>query len=302
MDRSVFKSLKTNWRERIRRYTADSGCRTPNRATFLSLVHEPYLLSISPMNIQNGFKRCGLYPFNPKAILDDYLKASTATERVEDSDQVTEAADATSPTSTKSLDVNTALEDGTTTASISLEELVSVIEGPAEETSGPSNECATTADNDYIANVLKAPHVHRTEKVQKRRLTPSSVCLTMILDKKDEEWHAYQESKKRKGTTKEQKDTKSSTAKRVAQEHNSEEEPTQKKKRRSNKKTSLSSTPSTSASKSANERCSRCEVAYTELDLGDWIECLTCKRWFHMICEGVDELEAPTFICSDCFC
>ena len=47
--------------------------------------------------------------------------------------------------------------------------------------------------------------------------------------------------------------------------------------------------------------CVTCGISYYGEDHGDWIECRQCRRWYHMMCEGVDEEEALSFICSVCF-
>ena len=331
-DRSVFKSLKSHWRDRIRKYIVDGGCKVPSRSVFLSLLHGPYCASISPLNIKNGFKRCGLYPFNPQAITDADLAPSTASEQCElepsqptqnEASQPPQHALSQPPQHESSQPQHESsqphqhessqlpqhesiqLQHGSGQASepctsrpLELADLIQVVNDQ-----GPSS----LKNEDYIASVLKLPKIQRVAKRCKPRITPSTVCLTLDVDDKDVAWRKRQEERKRK----EEKKLKKPALKKDSC----------KRKRR---KITAASTKRVTCDagqgkdcndagqskdyndagqgKDYNDICPRCSKSFQNEEFGDSIQCLVCKTWLHMLCEGVDEEEAPNFVCCDCFC
>lgn len=70
-DVSIFRPLKTNWRAVVRRHKQNTGC-TITRHNFCSLFKEAFETSAKLETIVNGFRVCGLHPFNPDAV--DYTK------------------------------------------------------------------------------------------------------------------------------------------------------------------------------------------------------------------------------------
>ena len=61
LDTAVYAPLKTNWQDVCHRYLRSH----PGR-----VFSEAWLNTKIPANIISGFKTCGVYPFNPKAVLD----------------------------------------------------------------------------------------------------------------------------------------------------------------------------------------------------------------------------------------
>ena len=129
----------------------------------------------------------------------------------------------------------------------------------------------------------------------------------MEIDAKDSEWRMHQRSKEEKAlATVEAKRIKSMSRKKKW----SLSKPTCAKKK-SRVQSEANDTAINRAVKAkavvnkssqmGDDICPRCGIGYHDQDMGDWISCRSCKTWVHMICEGVDNEEAPSFICSDCF-
>jgi len=70
LDTAVFGPFKTRWQEACHHYIQKNPGRVITKYTFNTIFSEAWLNSLVPANIVSGFKTCGVYPFNPKAVLD----------------------------------------------------------------------------------------------------------------------------------------------------------------------------------------------------------------------------------------
>ena len=81
MDIGVFKSFKTFFSKAYHKYVYLT--RNPSRVitsdVIASLVGEVWPQSPTPLNIMGGFRKCGIYPLNPRAVTDRQLALSCAT-------------------------------------------------------------------------------------------------------------------------------------------------------------------------------------------------------------------------------
>jgi len=66
LDMAVYGPLKSNWQDVCHHYLQSHPGKVIIKYHFL----EAWLKTMIPANIINGFKVCGVYPFNPRAILD----------------------------------------------------------------------------------------------------------------------------------------------------------------------------------------------------------------------------------------
>ena len=67
LDTAVYGPLKSNWQSICHDYIESNPGRIITKYQF-SL--KTWLKTIVPANIISGFKHCGVYPFNPRAVLD----------------------------------------------------------------------------------------------------------------------------------------------------------------------------------------------------------------------------------------
>ena len=68
LDTSVFKSLKLNWKTTCHTFTQSHPNQTITKYQFSSLLNEAWSKTMTTSTICAGFRKCGVYPFNPKAI------------------------------------------------------------------------------------------------------------------------------------------------------------------------------------------------------------------------------------------
>ena len=86
LDIAVYAPLKTHWQDVCHRYLQSHPGTVITKYQFSKLFSEAWLKTMFPGNIINGFKCCGIYPFNPKAVLDH--DPCCASSRADSSSQI----------------------------------------------------------------------------------------------------------------------------------------------------------------------------------------------------------------------
>lgn len=92
-DVSVFKCLKSGWKNTVSEYKQNSGNRQITRAGFAPLLAKVFQEKVTPEIVANGFKKCGLYPFDVNGI--DFARCMDHDSR--------KTAPVSAPTSTNSV-------------------------------------------------------------------------------------------------------------------------------------------------------------------------------------------------------
>lgn len=78
LDVGVFKSFKSFFNKSCSDYVVEHPGRVITADLISSLVAKSYLRSFTPVNIMGGFKKSGVFPFNPGAIPDQKIAPSKA--------------------------------------------------------------------------------------------------------------------------------------------------------------------------------------------------------------------------------
>uniref|UniRef100_A0A1X7SKR4 HTH CENPB-type domain-containing protein n=3 Tax=Amphimedon queenslandica TaxID=400682 RepID=A0A1X7SKR4_AMPQE len=76
LDVGVFKSFKANFNKACSNYMAKYPGRVVTNDKLAALVADAWPHSFTTLNILSGFKKCGLFPFNPSAVDDRRLAPS----------------------------------------------------------------------------------------------------------------------------------------------------------------------------------------------------------------------------------
>ena len=77
LDASVFKPLKKNWSDVCHAYMQDNPGKVITKFTFSALFNTAWTKSMTISNICSGFRKCGIYPFNPGAVSCGNLPSNT---------------------------------------------------------------------------------------------------------------------------------------------------------------------------------------------------------------------------------
>lgn len=87
-DVTLFAPLKSNWKTIVFNWKRSNNNKQVNKATF-SLLLESATQQVNTETIKNGFRKCGLYPYNVEAI--DFKKCMKNTSRILGEDKGDEA-------------------------------------------------------------------------------------------------------------------------------------------------------------------------------------------------------------------
>lgn len=71
-DVSVFAPLKKGWQAHVREWKFNNDYRQVNKSNFAPILQDVFKKKATPIVIQNGFRKCGLYPFEADSV--DYSK------------------------------------------------------------------------------------------------------------------------------------------------------------------------------------------------------------------------------------
>ncbi|KAK6191139.1 hypothetical protein SNE40_002880 [Patella caerulea] len=78
LDRTVFKSLKSNYNKICSQFQIENPSETITKKSWPAIFKMAFTEAMSINNIQNGFKSCGIYPFNPESVPEEAFMPSTA--------------------------------------------------------------------------------------------------------------------------------------------------------------------------------------------------------------------------------
>ena len=74
LDLSFFKPFKVEYKRRAEAWRRENGMASINLVTFPSIALPSYSFCLQKESIQNGFRKAGIYPWNPDAV--DYSRAA----------------------------------------------------------------------------------------------------------------------------------------------------------------------------------------------------------------------------------
>ena len=185
LDRSVFKSLKSNWHIATNLYMRQNPGGNITKYRFGPLFAAAWGKSASVSNATSGFRACGIHAFNPEAIPNDAFAPSETTERELAAlippiqEQTTNA-----PSDVEDMDIDEDSEDGFVDAGAldaqpdalpqsgtqdlpqSILAQVAPIGIPAQDQ--PSCSTSTSSRKSFV-NIQPLPKVDRPQTASKRR-------------------------------------------------------------------------------------------------------------------------------------
>ena len=107
LDTAVYGPLKANWQDVCHEYIQSHPGRVITKYYFSELFSKAWLRTVVPANIISGFKCCGVYPFNPRAVLDhDPCSADHSTTASQQESSTTETPQDNECTRSGSIDIS----------------------------------------------------------------------------------------------------------------------------------------------------------------------------------------------------
>lgn len=261
-----------------------------------SIFCEAYLKAASPLIAVNGFKKCGLVPYNPDVFSDvDFAPSLTTEKDVEEKNGgKRHEADNINPDEPSLPTADTLILHASSSSFCndkivpSSSSLLSTPRKPTsfEETSLSSLNTFTVSPQD-IRPLPKSVNVTATMK--KRKPGTSEILTGSPYKKRLEE-----ELRKKEGTGNEKKQKKQKPKSKSKVKRTGKIEMNIKK--RSQKKLFFSD-----SSDDEDAECLYCNDLFSKSASEEgWISCCSCSKWAHEACAGFDEATQDIFICEIC--
>lgn len=295
LDKTFFGPLKTNYNVEADKWMlVHPGCRI-SFYELSQLFGTAYTETATMRKAVRGFESTGLWPFNPE-IFDE---ADFAPAGVTDEPQPPEASAVNTKDSTTRPEIahiESEFELSTEMASLVTpiqptpngEETIEVeaVESAASTEAIQSTSANETTERQRgniglsspVQGIIRSlsPIPIREQKRNRKRKTETSMVVTsspykqMLLEKQGDSVAASNQSMKSSGRNKKPKTSKQGTRKHAKKKH-------------------------IMFPKSDDCRCLFCDELYVEPPSEEWMQCISCKRWYHTMC-GDDESD----LCDVC--
>ena len=86
LDVSVYRLLKIHWPEVCHEFLQENPGRVVTKFDFSELFSKAWSRTMTPSNITNGFRKCGVYPFDPEAVKPSTISSGLPDEESSDED------------------------------------------------------------------------------------------------------------------------------------------------------------------------------------------------------------------------
>ena len=301
LDVGFFKPLQTYYDRYIDRWLKLHPGRVFTEYQVAEAFREAYGKAATVEIATNAYRKCGIWPFNAELFSEaDYAPSATTDRPAVDGQPVTVEPEAVIPASGAfpSASVEPAAIAGPSVPPVTVE--------PAHDSpisSASSSASVEPAAGESVIDPLPSTSVRRVSlselctlpqapsKTTKRRAGQSSTILT------DSPYKRLLQSKSPVAKSKENanKGRKTKAAcKGQAQPESVTSRPKPKNKRVT-KKTAV-----VSSDEDEEWPCLVCCEPFKNSKKGEkWIRCVTCERWAHLMCTGLDN-KAKTYVCDNC--
>jgi hypothetical protein len=323
LDVGVFRSLKSNFSKMCKQFLAVNPGQVITTDLIASLLAKAWPLSVTPVNVMSGFKKCGIYPLNPGEISDRQLAPSRAVVHSKSDPQL-----CTSQFTPEQIALfQTRYEEGFDLEDSEYakwlrtyhpEDGGSVVSGSSHGVSTASNPSLKTYDPgsssslpssssnpaDTLSEILVLPKP-KPRKPRRQGLNTRAVLITddavvKDIEKKQEDRRLRDEQKERRRIEREKRKEQGARKRRQPSGKQQVERKNRKQKSsRNTQKSKESNEPETSDSDGESDaECKKCGLAYrSDSDGSTWICCDFCNSWYHWCVLNVSDELPYEFVC-----
>ena len=320
LDIGVFASFKKNYSKSCRQYMIANPGRVITTDALAGLMAKAWPESFTPVNIMSGFKKCGVFPFNPGEVSDRMLAPSKSVRQEKPPTLTSTPDDVQNAFSPEKITLyEKRYEEGYDVPDAEYETWLKLAHLDLKSSGGASSvdtdsvkthlSSQPSQHNSSLSNILKLPEPKA--KSSKRKPTASvnsrAVCLndsTVLEDLKSkrkakEEAEQERLRKKQEREEKRQKKLEETERKTLARLRKRQEQYDKKKSKKSKAK-KTKSLPRPSSTEEESDHSTECPVCCLDIDC-QWICCDKCKVWYHTHCTSVDIDDLPDeFYCERC--
>lgn len=277
LDVSFFGPLKTYYSQACDNFMVSHPGKPITDKNIGELLSTAYFKAATVGNAVNGFKECGIEPYDPLVFNEHDFAAAKTTDHVPFTDNV-ESENATA---------HAAAPKGQSTETP--DESPEEHEAEQNEEPGPSRNATSVKPKPCQSIFDLKPLPKERPSVRKRK----SQCASVITSTPMKEMLSQKEAQKVEQERLKQQRQEARDAKKLVV--------TKKLKFDSCKKTKKHElpTPMTSAQTSEESivKCPVCDEIYVDPPSEDWIECYKCHTWWHEDCSN---FEGGKFVCDFC--
>lgn len=313
LDRSFMFPLNTFYVSSIEKFLRNNPGRTVTQFQISKLFGEAYLRAATPTTAINGFRKCGICPYNPDVFTDADFAASEVTDQplMQNSQQkvLDESAEISTEIESKRSSSSTLMFPNSPrfpqpcSSSMNTFPNCPPSPQPTSSCSGGTRSAFLVSPKD-INPIPKSTHI----RVQKRKRGRATILTdSPYKNELQKERDTKEEAEKQKLKRQDQKRLKQ-TCKNVFQSQIETEASTSKKKTKSLKKSKKLATNNHSSSDESGDpesdtddaECLFCGDTYLRSRTGEgWVRCIQCLQWAHDQCAGVEENDED-YACDNC--
>jgi hypothetical protein len=315
LDIGVFQSFKSNYSKACRKYILDNPGRVVTAHSIAGLVGEAWPRVFTPINIMSGFKKSGIYPFNPGEVSDRMLAPAKAVRKHQGDEtcavsfseekvalfqrRFEEGYNICDPEYTlwlKQAHPDSSSNGGSSATPVSSSDTGDrgSLETNVGATSNPSVSSAHSSSRFSLSNVLVLPEPEAEQSKRKRKpaLNSKAVCISdfQVLEKLKEKEQQKAEAKHEQQLRKAEREER--RRQRLEQKKKKVDKGTKKKD-----KASLEPLSQLENLQLSDDECPKCHL---DVDC-QWICCDSCDIWYHMHCTNVSPDSIPDiWYCENC--
>jgi hypothetical protein len=282
LDVAFMGPLNTFYVQEIEKYLKNNPGRTISQFQVSKLFAGAYLRAGTPTTAINGFRRCGIVPYNPHVFSDADFVASEVADRDEASEQLLENAE-----------------------SVEIVEQVNSIENPLPSTSRQvdQNSLPSTSrqvDQQHMHDLNSEPSTSELV-VSPKDIVPIPKCQSRTNKKtrKKGSTAIITDSPYKNDLETAKESNKSSAGKKqlFCGKNTKKTKKTQAPKRM---KTAAKEDTSSDDDDQEDSECLYCNSLFSQSKKGEgWVSCSLCKRWAYEECAGCNE-DIDIFLCDLC--
>ena len=316
LDIGVFHSFKVNYSKACRSYLLSNPGRVVTTDVIAALVADAWPHSFSPVNILSGFKKSGIFPFNPGEVCDRMLAPSKSVCKQQPSPPMFSQEQINLYEKRYEEGYNIFDPEYNQWLKETHPESVLKSDGESLKTQLSSSD-GRSADSSSISDILVLPEPKAETSQRKRKpgLNSKAICLSDLdtlqeLKDKERKKIEAEEEKIRKNEERDEKRKQKlleKEKKMAEREKKKKQRLKEKEKKMADKKKSEKKLMS--ISKSLPDELNQLQLSDDDVECPkcnlfvdcQWICCDNCNVWYHMHCTSLSPNDIPDeFYCENC--
>ena len=261
------------------------------------IFNESYMQACTPLNAINGFKKTGIFPYDPDVFTDiDFAAAEVTEQNKTQNDNVHEENDALHEQNEEVNEENNLVHVQNDEANDKNSEIDE--QNDALPTT-VAQSLASSSFNILPNDIHPLPRMAQEQRSSKPRKSGGTVVLTSTPYK--EQLLEEQQKKERQVEKKASKNKNKFTGKKVLKQKKKRQSVTEDKNNNRKRQDKNDEDSSKESEVEDDAECFICTETFLHSHAGEgWVQCSMCYRWAHDACAGIDENDCDPYCCDYC--